>query len=55
MRWVGHAVCMGVVRNSYNILAGKPEEKTHLGRPGRRWEDNIKVEFKEMREDLDWI
>jgi hypothetical protein len=30
-------------RNAYRILVGKPEEKTPLGRPRRRWEDNIKM------------
>jgi hypothetical protein len=32
---------MGKMRNAYNIFVGKPEEKRPLGRPGRRWEDNI--------------
>jgi hypothetical protein len=33
------------VRNAYNILVGKPEEKTPIGRPRRRWEDNIRVDL----------
>jgi hypothetical protein len=34
---------MGQMRNAYKILVGKPEEKRSLGRPRRRWEDNIKT------------
>ena len=32
----------------HRILLGKPEEKRQLGRPGRRWEDNIKTDFQEV-------
>jgi hypothetical protein len=35
-------------RNSYGILVGKPEGKIPLGRPRRRWEDNVKVDLQEM-------
>jgi hypothetical protein len=41
MRWAGHVARMGEKRNSYRILVGKPEEKRPLGRPRRRWADNI--------------
>jgi hypothetical protein len=44
MRWVGHVARMGDVRGAYNILVGKPEGRRLLGRPKRRWEDNIKIE-----------
>jgi hypothetical protein len=37
MRWVGHVACMGEERNVYKVLIGKPEGKTSLGRPMRRW------------------
>jgi hypothetical protein len=37
---------MGEVRGAYNILVGRPEGRRPLGRPRRRWEDNIKIEFK---------
>jgi hypothetical protein len=37
----------GEKRNAYRILVGKPEEKISLGRPRRRWEDNIKTDFRE--------
>jgi hypothetical protein len=39
MRWVGHVVRMGEMRNAYNILDVKLEEKRPLGRPRRRWKD----------------
>jgi hypothetical protein len=40
------ACITGEMRNSYKILVGKPEGKRPLGRPRRRWEDNIKIELK---------
>jgi hypothetical protein len=41
MRWAGYVALMGEKRNSYSILVGKPEGKKPLGRPRRRWTDNI--------------
>jgi hypothetical protein len=41
MKWAGHVARMGDNKNAYRILVGKPEEKRPLGRPRRRWEDNI--------------
>jgi hypothetical protein len=38
MRWAGHAARMREMRNAYNILVGKFEEKRPLGRPRRKWE-----------------
>ena len=35
-------------RNAYRVLVGKPEGKRSLGRPRRRWEDNIKMDLREM-------
>jgi hypothetical protein len=35
-------------RNAYRILVGKPEGKIPLGRPRRRWEDNIRMDFREI-------
>jgi hypothetical protein len=43
MRWAGHVTQMGVKRNVYKILVGKPEEKTPLGRPGHSWVMNLQV------------
>jgi hypothetical protein len=39
---------MGVMRNVYSILVGKPGGKRSLGRPRRRWEDNIRVDLREV-------
>jgi hypothetical protein len=39
---------MGKKRNAYRILLGKPEKKRPLGRPRRRWVDNIKMDFREI-------
>jgi hypothetical protein len=43
MRWAGHVARVGEKRNAYRILVGKPEGKTLLGRPRRRWVENIKI------------
>jgi hypothetical protein len=43
-------------RNAYRILVGMPERKRPLGRPGRRWEDNIKLDLREIGwGGIDWI
>jgi hypothetical protein len=56
MRWAGHVARMGEVRGAYNILVGKPEGKRPLERPRRRWEDNIKMDLREIGfGDVDWI
>ncbi|KAJ4431071.1 hypothetical protein ANN_19664 [Periplaneta americana] len=47
---------MGESRNAYRVLVGRPEEKRSLGRPRRRWEDNIKMDLREVvYDDGDWI
>jgi hypothetical protein len=47
---------MGEVRGAYNILFGKPEGRRPLGRPRRRWEDNIKMDLGKIGfGDVDWI
>jgi hypothetical protein len=52
----GYVTRTGKKRNAYRVLVGKPERKRPLGRPGRRWEDDIKMEVTEMRWDgVDWI
>ena len=48
MRWAGHVVRMVEGRGVYRILMGKPEGKRPLGRPRRRWEDNIKMDLQEV-------
>jgi hypothetical protein len=45
MRWAGHVARMGEDRGVYRVLVGNPEGKRLLGRPRRRWEDNIKMNF----------
>jgi hypothetical protein len=49
---------MGETRNAYRILVGKPEGKRPLGRPRRRWVDNIKMDLERDRmgwDGVDWI
>jgi len=48
MRWAGHVARMGEVRGVYRVLVVKLEGKRPLGRPRRRWEDNIKIDLQEM-------
>jgi hypothetical protein len=48
LRWAGHIARMGQRRGAYRVLMGKPERKGPLCRPRRRWEDNIKVDLREM-------
>jgi hypothetical protein len=56
MRWAGHVVRIGETRNASRILMGKPEGKRPLGRPRRRWVDNIKMDLGEVGWDgMDWI
>jgi hypothetical protein len=56
MRWAGHVARMVEVRGAYNILIGRPEGRRPLGRPRRRWEDNIKMDLREIGfENVYWI
>jgi len=56
MRWAGHVARMGEGRGVYRVLVGKPEGKRPLGRPRRRWEDNIKMDLQEVRcGSMDWF
>jgi hypothetical protein len=48
MRWAGHVARMGEERVAYRILVGRPEGRRPLGRPRRRWEDNIKMDLREV-------
>jgi hypothetical protein len=48
MSWVVHVVRVGKERGVYRVLMGKPEGKRPLGRPRRRWEGNIKMDFQEV-------
>jgi len=56
MRWAGHVVRMVEERGVYSVLVGKPEGKSPLGRPRRRWADFIRMDLQEMRCGyVDWI
>ena len=46
MRWAGHVARMGEGRGVHRVLVGKPEGKRPLGRPRRKWEDNIKMDLQ---------
>jgi hypothetical protein len=47
---------MGEKRNAYRIFVGKPEGERLLGRPRRRWVDNIKMDLREIEWDgVEWI
>jgi hypothetical protein len=48
MRWAGHVARMGGGRNVYRVLMGKPEGKSPLERPRRRWEAGIKMDLREI-------
>jgi len=48
MKWAGHVARMGEGRVVYSVLLGKPEGKKPLGRPRRRWEENIKMDLREI-------
>jgi hypothetical protein len=46
---------MGETRNAYRILVGKPEGRIPLGRPRRRWVDDIKMDLREIKPDSIWL
>jgi hypothetical protein len=48
MKLVGHVARMGERRGVYSVLVGKPEGKRPLGKPMHRWEDNIKMDLREV-------
>ena len=56
MRWAGHVACMGEERVVYRFLVGKPGGRRPLGRPRRRWMDNIRMDLQEVGcGHVDWI
>jgi hypothetical protein len=56
INWVGHVARVGERVGAYRVLVVKPEGKIPLGRPRRRWEDNIKMDFQEVGcGGMDWI
>jgi hypothetical protein len=48
MRWAGHVASMGEGRCVCRVLVGRPDGKSPLGGPRRRWEDNIKMDLREI-------
>jgi len=48
MRWAGNVAPMGEGRGLHRVLVGKPEGKRPMGRPRRRWKDNIKLDLQEV-------
>ena len=58
MRWAGHVARMGEGRGVHRVLVGNPEGKRPLGRPRRRWENNIKGIFRKwegVKTGWSWI
>ena len=53
LRWAGHLVRMKYGRSDFKILTGKPTGKRPLGRPRRRFEDNIRMDLKEI--GMNWV
>ena len=48
LRWAGHVALMEQSKNAFRVFMGRPEGKRPLGRPGCRWESNIKMDLKEV-------
>ena len=48
MRWAGHVARMEEGRSAFKILTGKPTGRRPLGKPKRRWEDNIRMNLEEI-------
>ena len=56
MRWTVHVAGVGERRGTHSVLERKREGKRPLGRYGRRWKDNVKINLREIgRESWDWI
>jgi hypothetical protein len=54
MRWAGHVARMGAKIGAYRILVGRPEGRRPLGRPRRRWEDNIRMDLQAGVCGIEW-
>ena len=55
LRWAGHVALMGKRRDANRILVGKPEGRRPFGKPRLRWENNIKMDLREVGGGTDWI
>jgi hypothetical protein len=48
LRWAGHVACIGEIRGAHRALVGISEGRRPLGRPRHRWEDNMKMDLREV-------
>ena len=56
LRWAGHVARMDEGRSAFKILTSKPTGKRPLGRPRRRWADNIRMDFEEIGTNAEnWV
>jgi hypothetical protein len=55
MKWVEDVARMGDRRGAYRDLVGKPEARRPVGRPRRRWDNNVKMDHQKVGWGLDWI
>jgi len=56
MKWVGRVARRGGTRNVHKIVVGKAEGKRPIGRRRHKWEDNIRIDLREIGwEDVDWM
>jgi len=55
MMWAENVAHMGEGRGVHRVLVGKPEGRRPVGRPRRKWEDNIKMDLREVGGDGDWM
>ena len=55
LRWAGHVVAMEEGTSAFKILGSVPTGKIHLGRPRRRWENNIRMDLEEIRINTYWF
>jgi hypothetical protein len=54
LRWEWHVACTGDGRDACRALVGVPQRKIPLGRPRRRWENNIRMDLQEIVLGVDW-
>ena len=55
MRWAARVACMGAGSCAFRVLVGRREGKNSLGRSGRRWEDNVEIDLREVGwRGVDW-